>query len=258
MKYSQSNYRWAAWPDERKAMKRRFIRSTGMFLSGLLLITPLSVFAQDKAALEQSVVLTRQRVMQEPQDPQSPLPPDNFVFIGTEMNFDGELVKGAPYSAQAVTENIQTLSDGNRIVNKTTASVFRDSEGRTRREHTLTALGPFANGGEPSQTISISDPVAGVNYALDPHTKTARKMMPMRFQFKLAGPGETRVITAMPPDGPNVAGSAGSAGVAAAPSASRTEIQIERMPGPPPAAPQAGERGEGQIFMRHTPGPGDE
>ena len=101
------------------------------------------------------------------------------------MNFDGKLVKGAPYSAQGVTETTQTLGDGNRIVNKSTTSVYRDSEGRTRREYTLQAIGPFANSGEPPQTISINDPVAGVNYALDPRSKVAHKMAPMRFEFKI-------------------------------------------------------------------------
>src|SRR5205085_3538810 len=51
---------------------------------------------------------------------------DNFVFVATEMSFGGRVVKGAPYSAEAVTESVQTLADGNRIVHKTTAQVYRD------------------------------------------------------------------------------------------------------------------------------------
>ncbi len=64
----------------------------------------------------------------------------DYVFLATEMSFGGKLVKGAPYSAQAVTESVQTLTDGNRIVNKSAAAVYRDSEGRTRREQTLSRL----------------------------------------------------------------------------------------------------------------------
>ncbi len=101
------------------------------------------------------------------------------------MSFDGKLVKGAPYSAEAITESTQTLSDGNRIVNKSTASIYRDSEGRTRREQSLRAIGPFANDGKPSQVIHISDPVAAVSYMLDPRAQVARKMPPMRFKFRL-------------------------------------------------------------------------
>jgi hypothetical protein len=92
----------------------------------------------------------------------------------------GNPVKGAPYSAEAVTESTQTLADGNRIVNRTSAMVYRDSEGRERREQSLPAIGPFAAQGEPPKTIFISDPVAGVNYSLDPSAKVAIKLPAMK------------------------------------------------------------------------------
>ncbi len=101
---------------------------------------------------------------------------NTFVFISGEMSFDGKVVKGAPYSAQAISESIQTLADGNRIVNKSTASVYRDGEGRTRRDQTLRAIGPYASAGDPPQTTFINDPVAGVNYILDSRSRTARKV----------------------------------------------------------------------------------
>jgi len=112
-------------------------------------------------------------------------PLENVVFAGSEMgfSFDGKLVKGAPYSAQAVTETTQTLGDGNRIVNQNSARVYRDSEGRTRREEAIRAIGPLANGQMP-QAVFINDPVAGVSYMLEPNSRVARKMMPMRFEFK--------------------------------------------------------------------------
>lgn len=121
------------------------------------------------------------------QGPETP-PPGDFIFMGTEMSFGGKVVKGAPYSAQATTESVQTLSDGNRIVNKSTAAVYRDSEGRTRREQTLKAIGLLGNGGEPPQAIFIDDPVAGTSYTLDQRTHTAHKMPPMRFQFEFKVP----------------------------------------------------------------------
>jgi hypothetical protein len=109
---------------------------------------------------------------------------DNFVYVATEMSFGGKVVKGAPYSAQAVTETVQTLADGNRIVHKTTAQVYRDSEGRTRRDQTLGSIGPYAAAFDPPQTYFINDPVAGVNYILDPRTKVARKMARMEFKLR--------------------------------------------------------------------------
>jgi len=101
---------------------------------------------------------------------------NTFVFVSTEMSIDGKLVKGAPYSAQAINDSVQTLVGGNRIVRQNTSTVYRDSEGRTRRDQTISVVGNFAAAGEPAQTTLINDPVAGVNYILDAKNKTARKI----------------------------------------------------------------------------------
>jgi TonB family protein len=114
-------------------------------------------------------------------------PPGDFVFLATEMSLGGKVVKGAPYSAQAVTESTQVLLDGNRIINKSVAMIYRDSEGRNRREQTIKAIGGLARGGEPSQAIFISDPVANTSYSIDPKTQIARKLSPMRFKVQAAG-----------------------------------------------------------------------
>jgi len=127
------------------------------------------------------------------QGPGAPLPPpveirgDNLIFMAIEMSFAGKLVKGAPYSAQAVTETVQTLSDGNRIVRKNTAQLYRDAEGRTRREQTVGYIGPYAASGEEMQTVFINDPVAGFSYILEPSSKTARKMPRRELRFKVEG-----------------------------------------------------------------------
>ncbi len=99
-------------------------------------------------------------------------------YVASGMRIEGGLVKNSPYSAQAVTETTQTLSDGNRISRKTTASLARDSEGRTRREETM-GMGPVING-EPVQNIFINDPVAGTSVVLDPRNKVARSMPQMK------------------------------------------------------------------------------
>ncbi|MCI0524334.1 MAG: hypothetical protein L0Y75_03640, partial [Acidobacteria bacterium] len=41
-----------------------------------------------------------------------------FQFFSQEMSFDNRLVKGAPFSADIVSETVQTLPDGNRIVQR--------------------------------------------------------------------------------------------------------------------------------------------
>src|SRR5690242_18692457 len=98
-----------------------------------------------------------------------------FGFISEQM-VGGTPVKGAPYSAQAVTETTQTLADGNRIVQKSTATIYRDSLGRERREETLPAIGSFTPPGGAPQIISISDPVAGVNYSFNSREHVAIKL----------------------------------------------------------------------------------
>src|SRR4051812_12505144 len=45
-----------------------------------------------------------------------------------------DVVKGLPFTAEAVTETTLVLADGNRIVTQVTALIARDFEGRTRRE----------------------------------------------------------------------------------------------------------------------------
>ena len=107
--------------------------------------------------------------------PQGGVGTNTFAFVSGEL-VGGNPVKGAPYSGNAVTETTQVLADGNRIVNGTTATVYRDGEGRERREQTLPNIGPFAAQGPPPTTIFISDPVAGVNYSLNPSDKTAIKL----------------------------------------------------------------------------------
>jgi hypothetical protein len=101
-------------------------------------------------------------------------------FISHEFNFDGKVVKDAPYSADAVTETIQTLGDGNRIVRNSSSKIYRDSAGRTRREQAMKVVGPWAVSGEAPIMITINDPVSGVFYNLNSSSKTAHKMTAFR------------------------------------------------------------------------------
>ena len=96
-------------------------------------------------------------------------------FISAEVGMPGKLVKGAPYTAEAVTETVQALADGNRITRKTTAQVARDGEGRTRRHDKIGGIGPWA-ADHAHELIFISDPVAKLSWVLEVSEKTARKM----------------------------------------------------------------------------------
>ena len=182
-------------------IQRRFIAGTVSMLAALSFSA--AAFAQDapeRSPGKPGDVITVERRVEGPEGGvgiRRPFPPggdDTLVFISSEMSFDGKVVKGAPYSAQAVTESTRTLADGNRIRRETSAAVYRDSEGRTRRDQELGAVGPFAVAGEPRTTVFINDPVAGTQYVLDPRTRTARKMPPLRVKVSsdaapVAAPG---------------------------------------------------------------------
>ena len=154
----------------------------------ILKVVAVSIFAftsvclaQQGAVPEAGIVVRQERIMQGPEGG-VPSPERDFVFIASE-NFGGKVVKSAPYSADSVTETIQTLADGNRIVNRITSKVYRDSEGRTRRDQTLKGFGPIGSSEEPLQTIFINDPVAGVTYTLDTRNHVAHKSVPFQFEF---------------------------------------------------------------------------
>ena len=100
----------------------------------------------------------------------------SIAMISSGYSVAGRVVTHAPYSAESTTEMVQTLPGGNRIVRENTAMIYRDSQGRTRREQQLDAIGPWATAGETAKMIFIHDPVAGVHYVLNPQDQTARKM----------------------------------------------------------------------------------
>lgn len=108
------------------------------------------------------------------------MPMDAFSFSSEAgMSVEMSLVKGAPFAGEFVTESVQRLADGNRIVSKRTEVYARDGEGRTRRE-----MGPVT---------FIHDPVAKVEWVLETQKKTARKMM-MPDMGSEAGPGKNVMI----------------------------------------------------------------
>jgi len=96
-------------------------------------------------------------------------------LMGAELLSPGKVVTGAPYSAQIVVERFQTFADGNVIRKTSTVNVFRDSQGRTRREMTVGAFGPWTEQDTPQKLIFIFDPVAGSRYVLNPETHVARQ-----------------------------------------------------------------------------------
>jgi hypothetical protein len=99
----------------------------------------------------------------------------HFEFLVAEP-LDAEApVLNAPFSADAVNEFTQTLADGNRIERRYSTSLWRDSQGRTRREQQIALVGRLNVDGNPPRLVTINDPVAKVRYTLDERTKTANR-----------------------------------------------------------------------------------
>jgi hypothetical protein len=104
-------------------------------------------------------------------------PPDAIGFVAFEGGVNGKTVTGAPFTASFSTQTTQVLADGNQIQRSATGSIARDSQGRTRRDTTLPAIGPWAAAGKaPPQMTFINDPIAGTQYTLDANRKVAHKM----------------------------------------------------------------------------------
>jgi hypothetical protein len=98
-----------------------------------------------------------------------------FKVLWSKLNVDfRRVVTGAPYSATAVMEHTQTLSDGNQIIRNSTSAYYRDGEGRIRTEQKLDYLGNWTATGNAPQLIMIADPVAERSYTLDPDQRTGR------------------------------------------------------------------------------------
>jgi hypothetical protein len=105
-------------------------------------------------------------------------------LVGAEPGRQGPVVKGAPFSADLITETTQALADGNHIHQTSTSHLYRDAEGRTRREQSLDGLGVLAPNAKLPPVVFVNDPVAHVNYALSPSAHTAT-----RSAGAAAGPG---------------------------------------------------------------------
>src|SRR6185295_6978905 len=141
--------------------KKVFIHAVLLLAGAVVVVAEEPVKAKDPVRVQEDVLIQRApgtpgvRMLFGPESAGGPLAGGTFGWVASEMSFGGKPVKGAPYAAEAVTESTQMLIDGNRIQHKSSASVYRDSEGRTRREQTLSAIGPWAASGEAPQTIFI-------------------------------------------------------------------------------------------------------
>jgi hypothetical protein len=158
---------------------------------------------------------------------------------------EARVTTGRPYSAEATTEFVQVLGDGNRINRRTMVRVYRDNDDRTRREE-------FGSGDAPT-LITIYDPVSHVSYVLDPAKRTARKSavrtvtptMRRQEEAAVAGArGRSGGVTSTVEERQKV-----EAGTVASTAVSPTAGAITVVPGTAPGPQGGGGRG-GQVSAR--------
>src|SRR3954471_20148732 len=149
--------------------------------------------------------------------------------VRARMAVEAKVTPGAPYSADAITESTQALADGNRISRKSVTRVYRDGEGRTRREETDDA-GTLIS-------VSIVDPVAHVSYVLNPTARTAYRD-PVRMAFPDGPAGRGRGSIARSPDGASSGSTIETQARMKLTDEERAKMkEVAPMPPPPPPAP---------------------
>jgi len=140
-------------------------------VGGALLLGALAVNAQEPPAGPQP---GRDILM-----PEAAIGP-RMELLGFGEALPGRVVVGAPYSAVAVTETKQTLADGNVIDRKIQSNIYRDSQGRTRKETTFPGtfmeIGPLAASGQLLSIVTIHDPVTSTAYVLRADRKIAEQL----------------------------------------------------------------------------------
>jgi len=113
--------------------------------------------------------------------------PVTTVGVGVLGKPPGAPIQGAPYSATITNENIQTLEDGTHITQTTTGNIARDSQGRTRQDASLPAIGNLSAADAP-HLVFIQDPVGQTAYTLNLTDKTAQKMPSLPMNLNTSGP----------------------------------------------------------------------
>jgi hypothetical protein len=101
------------------------------------------------------------------QIPACPQPPANATQARPASN-NVRLVTGAPYSAFGTSETVTITADGSKVVRQNTIRMWRDSDGRTRSEFSLTSIGGPTPVEINSRLTVIDDPTARERYMLQP------------------------------------------------------------------------------------------
>ena len=152
----------------------RVMKSAILLKAGKWLLLGLTVVGLSAFAAAQSEAPT----------PPPPPPPHDMMMMhgpgpmagmGHDGIGEGKLVKGVPMSGEMIVTRDTTLADGNSIHTQNQTMIYRDSQGRVRREIGFELNTP-STGAAKRAMIVITDPVSGNRYMLNPENKTAHQM----------------------------------------------------------------------------------
>ena len=134
-------------------------------------------------------------------------------MIGVAGPLGAQAATGKPLSAEFLTVHHQSFTDGNHISRSTTSMIYRDAEGRIRRESQLSVPGLPAS--DASATfITIVDHRLGYGWVLNP-----QEMVAHRYDLNDSGPSYVAHVSAQGSGGgfgsPDSKPSSDSAAVAA-------------------------------------------
>ncbi len=129
----------------------------------------------------------------------APVIPSMFESIATGGLLDDRLVRNQPLAAVFESETVQILANITSVVRRVTTRIYRDKDGRTRREQIFHKNGAAASPGEAAQTISIYDPVARYGYSINTATRTAHRyklpaMLPAGAPFNNRIPSRIEIL----------------------------------------------------------------
>lgn len=105
-----------------------------------------------------------------------PVLPLMFDPVTTADLFNEKVVKNSPLAAEFQSQTVRILPNNtSQVVSRLATLVYRDRDGRTRREQRIQGAGTGQNGGATAANpaIEIYDPVTGYGYILYPATRTA-------------------------------------------------------------------------------------
>ena len=103
-------------------------------------------------------------------------------FKKAQLELEGKQVKGAPFSAELIIETPQFSKDGTSKPSVAHSLVYRDVNGRIRRE-------------QGEDAAKINDFVAGLTYLLEPRLQLAHKRELVSFKDASVEPANTRSLS---------------------------------------------------------------